>query len=124
MRNLTCIVCPLGCTLAVEEGSLQSSGNAALVITGNRCRRGIDYAKEEISAPKRIVTATCGVCGENPSIKRIPVKTSAPCPKEKIPELLRDIYSTKIKLPVSRADVIIAGWKGTEINISATRTVL
>jgi len=120
MRNLTCIVCPVGCSLTVDEGAAQSG---ELTVTGNRCRRGLVYAQEEIRAPKRTVTATCGLRGAHRSIRRIPVKSAAPCPTEKIPELLRDIYRIKVELPVRRGDTLISDWMGLGIDLVATRTV-
>ena len=118
MRTLTCITCPMGCSLSAEEGP-----GGELTITGNRCKRGAEYAKEELRAPKRTVTATCGINGDNSPVRRAPVKTAAPCPKEKIQDLLRDIYSAKIDLPVSRGDIIIADWMGLGINVIATRSL-
>jgi CxxC motif-containing protein len=119
MRNLTCIVCPIGCSLDVEE---DAKGPDNLSITGNRCQRGEIYAREEIRAPKRVVTATCSIEGEAGSVRRVPVKTASPCPREKISALLDDIYKSKVTLPVKAGDVVIAGWNGGEIDVVATRT--
>ena len=123
MRELTCIVCPVGCPLVVEE----SSGASALNVTGNRCPRGVDYAREEISAPKRTVTATCAAVSggdtDDRAPRRVPVKTSAPCPREKIPALLADIYDTKVTLPVKLGDVVIADWNGIGFDVVATRSI-
>jgi len=117
MHNLTCIVCPIGCSLDVREDS-GSPDN--LSVTGSRCLRGEVYAREEIRAPKRIVTATCRIEGEMGVVKRVPVKTLSPCPREKIPALLEDIYRIKVTLPVKAGDVLITGWYG---DIVATRTI-
>ena len=119
MRNLTCIVCPIGCSLDVEE---DANSKENLSISGNRCRRGEVYAREEIRAPKRVVTATCRIEGEADSVRRVPVKTALPCPREKIPALLDDIYKAKITLPVKAGDVVIANWNSGEIDVVATRT--
>ena len=119
-RELTCIVCPQGCLLSVEE-----KGAEDLTVSGNRCPRGIAYAQEEILNPKRMVTATCAVnkTDNAPSVlKRLPVRTSIPCPKEQIPTLLADIYKTRIILPVQVGDVLIADWKGSGIDVVATRS--
>ena len=117
MKDLTCIVCPMGCQLNVKE----DGGN--LIVTGNKCPRGEVYAQEEMLAPKRVVTATCLVAGNTNITRRIPVKTSAPCPKEKIPALLQDIYKTKITLPVKAGDIVIADWQGLGIAVVVTRTL-
>lgn len=120
MRTLTCIVCPLGCTLAIGE-------EPGLPVSGNRCPRGAVYAREEILSPKRVVTATCGIdggAGKVPeTLRRAPVKSSVPCPREKIPELLADIYKTRVTLPVKPGDAVITDWRGTGINVVAVREI-
>ena len=124
-RSLTCIVCPMGCSLNIS---------ADMVVTGNRCSRGAVYAEEELRSPKRVVTATCAVLLQGGSAesprnkaanvsKRVPVKTESPCPKEKIPALLKDIYKTKVSLPVAVGDTIIADWNGEGIRVVATRNM-
>ena len=129
MRELTCIVCPVGCSLVVEEGPAVQ-GAPSLAIRGNRCIRGSAYAKEEILSPKRVVTATCAFTASSgvPSRsltapRRVPVKSSSPCPKEKINELLADIYRLKPKLPVKAGDKLIADWKGIGIDVVAVRSL-
>ena len=127
MRELTCIVCPIGCSLAVE-----GEDPSALTISGNRCARGAVYAREEIFAPKRVLTATCAIAFAHDEInsnrsltapRRIPVKTSIPCPKEKTFELLEDIYKVKLSLPIKAGTKPIVNWQGTGIDIVVTRSL-
>jgi CxxC motif-containing protein len=125
MRNLTCIVCPIGCSLDIEENADSSGG---LSVSGNQCKRGAAYAVEEISCPKRTVTATMqitenGLSWDKLNIHRVPVKTTVPCPREKIPSLLQDIYKVQVTLPVKMGDVLIANWNGEGIDVIATRTI-
>ncbi|MDR0301549.1 MAG: DUF1667 domain-containing protein [Treponema sp.] len=120
MQNLTCIVCPIGCSLEVKEDSGLPEN---LSITGNRCPRGAVYAREEIRSPKRTVTATCQLDKEAAGARRIPVKTALPCPREKINSLLDDIYKLKVSLPVKAGDVLIADWNGEGIDVVATRSL-
>ena len=129
MRELVCIVCPVGCSLTVKESQVGDAGSA-LEITGNRCPRGLAYAQEEIREPKRTLTATCAVVLGKETGKRslyaprrVPVKTSAPCPKEKIPALLAQIYNTKVALPVKQGDLVIADWNGSGLDVIATRSI-
>ena len=67
--TMTCINCPIGCTLFVEDG----------VVTGNLCKRGYEYAIQELSNPKRIVTSTVSTNGIIRS--RLSVKTDRPIKK-------------------------------------------
>ena len=120
MRNLTCIVCPIGCSMDVEDDPAAPDG---LSVRGNSCPRGAVYAREEVRAPKRVVTATCGIEGDTGAVRRLPVKTASPCPREKIPALLDDIYRATVSLPVKSGDVVIAGWNGSNIDVVATRSI-
>jgi CxxC motif-containing protein len=121
----------------VEEGQPGSDGTAPLSVSGNRCKRGAAYAREEIRAPKRTVTATCAIAEDAPAAspleglkrrseyapRRIPVKTTSPCPKERIGELLGDLYRLRINLPVKAGDIIIDDWRGTGIAVAAVRNL-
>ena len=57
-RELICIGCPMGCPLTVqlEDGEILS-------ITGQTCKRGEVYARNEVTNPTRIVTSTVMVEG-------------------------------------------------------------
>ncbi|MCL2319244.1 MAG: DUF1667 domain-containing protein [Treponema sp.] len=132
MRELTCIVCPIGCSLLVEEGPVDGEGFPSLTVTGNKCNRGAIYAQEEVRSPKRVVTATCGivlpageVCPRRSltAPRRLPVKTTAPCPKGKINELLGDIYRLKVSLPVKAGQKLITDWKGLGFDVVAVRSL-
>jgi CxxC motif-containing protein len=129
--ELICITCPMGCHLTVDR-----NGDGEIQVSGNRCPRGAAYAREETVAPKRVVTATCrtarGCAGksceegrkESLSLpRRVPVRTTAAFPKERIPELLKAIYGLEVELPVSRGKVVLANALGTGIDLVATRSI-
>lgn len=97
-RELTCIVCPVGCSLEV-----QLENGRVLSVTGNTCPRGAEYAKNECTAPKRTVTTTMRC--DNGVL--LPVKTDKPIPKEKVMECMKIINSSVAHLPISAGDVII-----------------
>ncbi len=130
-RELTCITCPMGCRLVVEsapENSTPAAGDG-LSIGGNRCPRGAAYAREELLAPKRTVTATCraatgsGSRAQGGSARRIPCRTASPFPKERVEELLEAIYALEKPLPVRRGQVMIRDALGLGIDVVATRTL-
>lgn len=130
-QELICITCPMGCHLSVERlegGELQ--------VSGNRCPRGAVYAREETLSPKRVVTATCPSvrgCGgaacaegghESLSLpRRVPVRTTAAFPKERVGELLKVLYDREVELPVARGAVIVSNALGTGIDVIATRAI-
>jgi CxxC motif-containing protein len=76
------------------------------------------------------VTATCRVRPEGAAAfpdreipRRLPVKTTAPCPRDKIPALLADIYRTEVTLPVKPGDPVLRDWQGCGIDVVAVRTL-
>jgi CxxC motif-containing protein len=116
----------MGCRLTVTW-----EDESAIVITGNKCAKGESYAREEILAPKRVVTATIPVAPPRestfeqalPPARRLPVKTSAPLLKEHIPALLNQVYQMEITGPVSCGQVLLSDFAGTGVDLVATRTL-
>ena len=107
---LNCILCPNGCRLRYEaDGS----------ISGNRCKRGAEYALQERTTPMRTLTLTL----RTESGALVPVRTDRPIPREKLMEaagklqtivlpgrditcgetLLEDFYGAKV--------IACANWK-------------
>ena len=111
-RNLTCIVCPIGCSLEVEIVDRE-----VISVTGNTCPRGEKYAVSECTNPERMVTTT--VRCENGMV--LPVKTDRPIPKDKVFECMNIINNHICKLPVKVKDIIIEDVFGA--NIIATKNM-
>lgn len=115
-REMTCIACPIGCSLTVST----ADQNEAVSVTGNRCPRGEIYGREEVLAPKRVVTATVPLLrGDFP---RLSVRTDQALRKELIPALLSELYATAVEAPVRAGDVVLSDYQDTGVNVVATRT--
>lgn len=111
-KKMTCIVCPLGCTLEITKDG--ESYN----VSGNKCPRGKKYAIEEMTAPKRMVTSTVKINGGSYPV--LPVKTFAPIPKEKIFAVMEILKTVTVDAPINVGDIIVANIAGTGVNIVAT----
>ena len=109
-RELTCIVCPMGCSLEVEL-----DGNKVVGVTGNTCPRGAKYAEAECTNPQRTITTTMK-CSDGSVIA---VKTDTTIPKDKMFECMEIINKTTVNLPISVGDVIIKDIFGS--NVVATQ---
>ncbi|WMJ83341.1 DUF1667 domain-containing protein [Oscillospiraceae bacterium LTW-04] len=116
LKEITCIGCPIGCRISavLENGEIQS-------ISGYSCNVGKKYAQEELTAPKRMVTALMTVRG---SRHPLPVKTSQPIDKSKIFDCLNEIAGHTVSLPVHIGDVVLPGVCGSNVNIVATKELL
>ena len=106
-RELVCIICPRGCRLTVEgEGE-------NLIVTGNACPKGKQYAIDECTHPMRTVTSIVRVSNRVDTM--VSVKTAAPIPKEKIFEVMALIRAAKVEAPITSGTVILEGVFGTEV---------
>ena len=114
-KNLTCIVCPMGCQLCVE---LDENKNV-LSVKGNTCKRGEVYANTECTAPRRTITSTVAVKGGGV----VPVKTDGTVPKELIMECMREINKAVAEPYARLGDVVIENILNTGVNVVLTRNV-
>ena len=110
-RNLTCIVCPMGCPIKaqVEDGKV-------VKIEGNTCKRGEAYARAEIADPRRTLATTMRTADGG----RVPVKSSAPLPKGLLMDCMGKINAAEVKVPVEPGQKLIENIFNTGINIVAT----
>jgi CxxC motif-containing protein len=115
LHQITCIVCPVGCRMDVtlQDGQFVS-------VSGNTCKRGEAYARQESVQPTRMVTAVAHVIG---SAVPVSLKTQQPIPKDKIAQCMEEINSLQLELPITSGDVLKENVAGTGVNLVATRTL-
>ena len=116
-KEIICTVCPRGCHITVE-----GEGDVVLSVEGYSCKRGLEYASAEFAHPVRILTTTVKMAGIQNDL--LPVRSTAPIPKEKIFDCMQVIRKTEVTLPVARYDVVVADICGTGVDIVATKTVV
>ena len=115
-EKIICTTCPKGCTLEVNR-----DGQTVVSVLNNGCKRGIDYAGQEISDPRRMVASSVRVTGALHPL--MPVHTTAPFPKPRIPELLKLLREVEVKAPVMVDQVVIKDALGTGIDIKTSRSM-
>lgn len=116
-KEMTCIICPVGCRLKVtfESGKVSS-------VEGNSCPRGAKYAKDESEHPVRTLTSTVKLCGGE--LPLVPVRTDKPIPKDRIFEAMAQIRACRASAPVRIGDVLIENVAGVEgVCVVATRNI-
>lgn len=116
IRRMTCINCPLGCSLEV------SINDEDIRVSGNRCKRGHEYGINEIKNPRRIVTSTMKVIGGDKPL--VSVKTDKEIPKKLMFEAMGVINQSSAKAPVKIGDILIENILETGVNIVATSRVM
>lgn len=110
--ELTCIVCPVGCTLKVEKR------DGEWTVSGNTCEKGRKFAIAEATHPTRTLCTTVKTAfSEKP---RLPVRTDGEIPLERIYDVMGAINGVELKKRVDIGDVIIPDVLGTGVDIIAT----
>ena len=113
VKELTCIICPRGCTLKIE---LDNNGKFTSV-AGNICKRGEKYAIDECNSPMRTLTTTV-LCSDG---SVLPVRSESSIPKEKLFEAMEKVNTTVVSLPVSVGDTVIEDFYGTRLIATANK---
>lgn len=113
---LTCIGCPLGCSLQVEK-----EGSEVLRVTGNTCPRGEAYGRREVTHPTRVVTSTVRVSGG--VLPVVSCKTAGEVSKDKIFAVVRALKDIEVPAPVTIGQVLAEDIAGTGTAVVATRNM-
>ena len=113
-RDFVCIVCPRGCSLSIDLDTLE--------VTGNSCKRGEVYAKNEVTNPTRTITTSVRVTNRKDTL--VSVKTTNPVPKGKIMEVMKVINKVGVKAPTHIGDIVIKDVLGLEgVDIVITKNI-
>lgn len=114
-RKLTCINCPMGCSLEVLIDGKD------ITVKGNNCGRGYEYGQSEVTNPVRVVTTSVFVNKGSTAV--VSVKTSKPVPKDKVFDIIKELAPINVDAPVKIGDVLVKNILYTGADIVATRNV-
>ncbi|MEG0051127.1 MAG: DUF1667 domain-containing protein [Terrisporobacter sp.] len=115
-RDITCIVCPRGCRMVVNNIDGQ------YIVEGNSCIRGAKYGVDEVTSPKRVITSTVRL--EGSYLNMLPVKTAGAIPKEMMFDVMEVLSNIKVTAPVNVGDVIVKNVLGTGVDILSAKTMM
>ena len=111
-KIIICTVCPNGCEVTAEYTSKDD-----VKLTGNRCKRGVEYCINECFDPKRTFTSSVAISGANR--RRMPVRTSAPIPKDKLFDCAAEIKKVTLEAPVACGQTVLSDILGTGVDLVA-----
>jgi len=116
-QHYVCISCPIGCPLRLVH-----EGDAILEIEGQECNRGAKYARQEFTDPRRTFSTTVPIAGA--IYGRLPVKLSAPLPRQAIPAAMVAIRRLSADAPVRLGQVLLRDVAGVAgVDVVACRTM-
>lgn len=115
-RTFICVVCPNGCEIEVEH-----EGTKIINVQGNRCEKGRAYVSRELITPMRTITTTVPVLhGDRPLVS---VRLTAPIPRDRIFDAMREINRLRLTAPVFMGDVILSNLLGLGTDVITTGNV-
>ena len=115
MRNITCTVCPMGCSLVV------SKVDGEYKVEGNTCKRGAKYGVDEVTNPRRVITTTVKLNGGY--LNLLPVKTNDSVPKKLMFEIMKLLDNVLVNAPVNVGDVIVKDVLGTGVDVVSAKSM-
>ena len=110
IKKITCIVCPNGCEIEIDGDNIR----------GYTCKRGLEYAKNELLAPKRTITSTVRISGVD---EVCPVKTSLPIPKEEIFNVMKEINKQELDKPIFLHQIVLKNVLNLGVDIITTKEI-
>lgn len=111
-KELICIVCPNGCRL---HGEVTEEGE--LLVTGNRCIRGKQFAGTEMTSPVRSLTTTVKTAFDE--LPYLPVRTDGEIPKYAIADALKELRAICISEKVRCGDTVYENLAETGVRVIA-----
>lgn len=114
-KEYICIICPVSCDLSLTDD------NGDLSVSGNTCKRGEIYAKNEYTKPVRMITTTVAISDSVHPL--IPVISTDMVPKEKLKECINLLYNLQLQAPIKEGDIIVKNILDTGVDIIAAKSV-
>jgi len=109
-----CVTCPVGCTIraTVEGGEL-------VAFQGQACKRGEAFVREELTAPRRMLTTTVAVRGGR--LPLLPVHSSAPLPRALLLPAATLLRQVQVEAPIEEGQVVVENVLDSGIDMLASR---
>ena len=115
-KTIICTVCPNGCEVVAEYTSRDD-----VKLSGNRCKRGIEYCINECFDPKRTFTSSVAITGA--ARRRMPVRTTAPISKDLLFACAEELKKIALDAPVACGQTVAENILGTGVDLVACMTL-
>ncbi len=87
-------------------------------VTGAACSRGVRFAKEERTLPRRMLTSTLPVRGGH--LPRVAFRSREAIPKEMLFQVLKSLRGKTLEAPIEPGDILVENVAETGIDLIAT----
>ena len=121
VKEVTCIVCPNGCTITAKAEARGDGTYAVRSVQGASCPRGTAYVEQELTDPRRTIATSVPVKGGE--LPLASVRLTAPIPKGEIFAALEAMKRCVLTAPVEAGTVVISHLLGYEADVIVTKSV-
>jgi len=111
-KCFTCVVCPRGCSLSVR---VSPDGTE---VSGHACPKGEVYGRQEAVDPRRSLTTTLRT--DNAQRPRLPVRSSADLPLNRLLDAMAELDSVCLRGPLSCGTVVYRNLLGLGVDMMCT----
>lgn len=115
-KTIICTVCPNGCEVEAVYTCKED-----MQITGNKCKRGIEYCINECFDPKRTFTSSVRISSSGR--RMLPVRTTAPVSKELLMSCADEVHKITVKAPVRNQQIIVENFLNTGVDLVAAMSL-
>jgi CxxC motif-containing protein len=115
-REFICVTCPVGCSIQAEV-----DGQELVALHGQACQRGEAFVREELTAPRRMLTTTVRVNGGK--LPLVPVRSNVPVPKGLMFEIARALREVALHAPVADHQMVLENALGSGVDIVTSRGI-
>jgi len=116
MKKLYCITCPVGCQLTVIGSGID------MVVEGNKCDRGREFAEHEMDNPSRTLTTT--VRTKFPGVPVISVRTAGEIPRSKLMEAMKELSEVMVETELNCGETVLEDVAETGVSVIITSAAL
>ena len=116
MKKLYCITCPSGCQLTIIGSGVD------MVVEGNKCPKGREFADHEMSNPTRTLTTT--VRTKFPGVPVLSVRTNGEIPKDKLMAAMKELSEVVIETELNCGDTVVDDVAETGVSVIVTSAAL
>jgi len=116
MKKLYCITCPVGCQLTIIGSGFD------MVVEGNKCSRGRDFAEHEMDNPSRTLTTT--VRTRFPGVPVISVRTAGEIPRNKLMAAMKELSEVMVDTELNCGDTVLENVAETGVSVIITSSAL
>jgi len=115
-KMITCTVCPMGCSIAVEGENAQ-----VVSVEGASCSRGVEYAQSEFLHPVRILTSSVRM--KEGAEVLMPVRSTKGIPKERLFDCIAELRKIELRAPVELHEIVIRNILDTGADLVTTSSI-